>query len=245
MSPSLLGWNAFALAAAAAAVLFVRLRGAEAARAAGEAEQTRLAAELAETTKRLEQRSAENKARGEELAELRKKHDKLKRRAGDERVEEKGAPARLRAAEAELAAEKADAKKANEEIARLHAEVEQSAAELARARDELGKSAARLAELTPLADRTQLDALERRAGEGEARLTKIGADLEAARRDAAKYKGRWETLDKAYVVLRGELELKKDEQRNLRAEVERLRALEVVLVEPDPREAEGERSQSD
>ena len=28
--------------------------------------------------------------------------------------------------------------------------------------------------------------------------------------------------------------MKKDEQRNLRVEVERLRALEVVLVEPDP-----------
>lgn len=238
MSPSAVGWIAFALAAAAAVALFLRLRGAEAARAAGEAEQTRLASELADTAKRLEQRSAENKARGEELAELRKKHDKLKRRAGDERVEEKGAPARLRAAEAELAAEKADARKANEEIARLHGELERSGAELARAQAELAKTAARLAELTPLADRAQLDALERRAGDGEARLTKLGADLETARRDAAKYKGRWETLDKAYVVLRGELELKKDEHRSLRAEVERLRALEVVLVEPDPRAAE-------
>src|SRR5215831_18222173 len=96
-----LAWIAFALAATAAGFLFVRVRAAEAGRAAGEAEQMRLAAELADTAKRLEQRAAENKARGEELAELRKKHDKLKRRAGDERVEEKGAPAKLRAAEAE------------------------------------------------------------------------------------------------------------------------------------------------
>jgi len=238
MSP-VVPWIAFALAAVAAGFLFARLRTAEAARAAGDAEQTRLAAELAETAKRLEQRSAESKTRGEELAELRKRHDKLKRRAGDERVEEKGAPARLRAVEAELAAEKADARGANEEIARLHGELEKTAAELARAKDELAKDAAKLAELTPLADRAQLDALARRAGDGEARIEKLGADLEAARRDAAKYKGRWETLDKAYVVLRGELELKKDEQRNLRAEVERLRALEVVLVEPAEREAEG------
>jgi predicted nucleic acid-binding Zn-ribbon protein len=239
MNPSVLGWIGCALAIAAAVVLYQRLRAVEAARAAGDAEQTRLAAELADTAKRLEQRSAESKARGEELAELRKKHDKLKRRAGDDRVEEKSAPARLRAVEAELAAEKADARNANDEIARLHAELEKSTAELARAQAELAKGTARLAELTPLADRAQLDALERRAGDGAARLEKLAADLEAARRDTAKYKGRWETLDKAYIVLRGELEMKKDEQRNLRVEVERLRALEVVLVEPDPQEAEG------
>src|SRR5262245_26579818 len=141
MSPSAAGWIAFALAAAAAVVLFLRLRSADAARAAGDTEQTRLASELADTAKRLEQRSAENKARGEELAELRKKHDKLKRRAGDERVEEKGAPAKLRALEAELAAEKADARGANEEIARLHAELEKSVAELARAQVDLAKGA--------------------------------------------------------------------------------------------------------
>ena len=238
MSPAHLGWIAFALAAAAAVVLFTRLHASEAARAASAAEQARLSEELADTAKRLEQRSAETRARGEELAELRKKHDKLKRRAGEDRVEEKSAPAKLRAVEAELAAEKAEARSANDEIARLHAELEKSTAELARTQTELAKGAARLAELTPLADRSQLDALERRAGDGEVRLAKLAAELDAARRDAAKYKGRWETLDKAYIVLRGELELKKDEHRNLRVEVERLRALEVVLVEPDPRGAE-------
>ena len=238
VSPALLGWIGFALAVAAALALFVRLRATETARAAADGERDRLAAELADTAKRLEQRSGESRARGEELSELRKKHDKLKRRAGDDRVEEKGAPARLRAVEAELAAEKADARGANEEIARLHAELEKSAAELARAQAELARGAERLAELTPLADRAQLDALERRAGEGASRLEKLASELDGARRDAAKYKGRWETLDKAYVVLRGELELKKDEQRALRVEVERLRALEVVLVEPDPREGE-------
>jgi predicted nucleic acid-binding Zn-ribbon protein len=239
MSPAAVGWIVAALAVAVALVLFARLRASDAAHAASAAEQQRLGEELAEAFKRLEQRSAESRARGEELSELRKKHDKLKRRAGDDRVEEKSAPAKLRAVEAELAAEKADARGANDEIARLHAELEKSAAELARAQAELAKGSARLAELTPLADRSQLDALERRADDGEARLAKLAAELDAARRDAAKYKGRWETLDKAYIVLRGELEMKKDEQRNLRVEVERLRALEVVLVEPDPPNAEG------
>jgi len=89
-----------------------------------------------------------------------------------------------------------------------------------------------VSQLAPLADQSALDALTQRAAAAEARLAKLATDVEAARRDAAKYKGRWETLDKAYIVLRGELELKKDETRAQRVELERLRALEVVLVEP-------------
>ena len=235
MSSAALGWIASALAAAAAVLLFVRLRAAEAAHAAGEAEQTRLAAELADAAKRLEQRAAESKARGEELAELRKKHDKLKRRAGDEREEEKSAPARLRSLETDLAAERADSRAARDEIVRLHAEAERTTAELARVGAELARASQRLAEVTPLADPGQLDALEKRAQAGEERAAKLAVELQNAQQNSAKYKGRWETLDKTYIVLRGELELKKDELRSLRAEVERLRALEVVLVEPEPR----------
>jgi len=45
-------------------------------------------------------------------------------------------------------------------------------------------------------------------------------------------------------VLRGELELKKDEVRSQRTELERLRALEVVLVEPAPAAPRPEESSS-
>jgi len=183
-------------------------------------------------------------ARGEELSELRKKHDKLKRRAGDDREEEKSAPARIRTLEAELAAEKGDSRAARDEIVRLHAELERVSAEAARAAAELERASARVSELAPLADQAGVAAVEQRAGAAEAKLAKLGTELEAARRDAAKYKGRWETLDKAYVVLRGELELKKDEVRSQRTELERLRALEVVLVEPAPAAPRPEESSS-
>jgi len=229
-----LGWLAFALAAAAAAVFFARARS-----AAGEAERGNAALsdtrqELEATAKRLEQRSAELRARGEELAELRKKHDKLKKRAGDEREEEKGAPARIRGLEADLAAERADSRAARDEIVRLHADAEKAGAELARVTADLGRANGRVSELAPLAERPSVDEIEKRASASESKLAKLAAELEAAQRDAVKYKGRWETLDKAYIVLRGELELKKDESRAQRVELERLRALEVVLVEPQP-----------
>jgi chromosome segregation ATPase len=239
MTAAAVGWILFGLTAAIAAVLFARLRGADVARVQAEGALSEQSAELESTQKRLEQRSTELRARGEEISELRKKHDKLKRRAGDEREEERSAPARIRGLEADLAAERADSRAARDEIVRLHAEVERVTADLARIGGELERKGAQLAEVTPLADRGQLDALVARADAAEsklaAKLTEHGTKLESAQRDAAKYKGRWETLDKAYLVLRGELELKKDELRALRTEVERLRALEVVLVEPEPR----------
>jgi chromosome segregation ATPase len=228
-----LGWLLFALAAAAAALFWQRAQAAEAAHRALAAERDAIADERTVLEKRVDQARAELRARGEELGELRKKHDKLKKRAGEAHDEEKTLPARVKALEAELAAEKADARAARDEIVRLHAEVERAGAERARAGAELERERARVAELAPLANRPTHEALEQRLLELEARLAARSAELDAALRDSAKYKGRWETLDKAYVILRGELELKKDEARAQRVELERLRALEVVLTAPE------------
>jgi predicted nucleic acid-binding Zn-ribbon protein len=225
MNPALVGWLAFGAAALAAVFLFVRLRGAEAEREVSLGALSDTAAELEATKKRLEQRANELRARGEELSELRKKFDKLKRRAGDEREEEKSAPARIRALEGELAAEKLDSRSARDEIVRLHAEQERLSAELA-------QKTAKLGELVPVSNPAELEELRKRAADAEAKLSALAPELDTARRDVAKFRGRWETLDKAYVVLRSELEMKKDEARHQRAELERLRALEVVLVEP-------------
>jgi predicted nucleic acid-binding Zn-ribbon protein len=232
MDPALLGWLGFAIAAAAAGLLFQRSRGAAAATEALRAQLDTTRVELEAVQKRLEQGKTELRARGEELADLRKKHDKLKKRAGETLEEEKTLPARVRALESEVAAEKTDSRAARDEIVRLHAELERASADLARER-------ARVVELAPLASKDEIEGLRRRATELEPKVARLGADLEIARHDASKYKGRWETLDKAYVILRGELEMKKDEARNQRVELERLRALEVVLTTSEP-EAEPE-----
>lgn len=227
MNPALLGWLGFAVAALAAGLLFQRSR---ASAASGEALRAQLDAtrgELESVQKRLEHGKTELRGRGEELAELRKKHDKLKKRAGDTLEEEKTLPARIRVLEGEVAAEKTDSRSARDEIVRLHAELERTGAELARER-------ARVVELAPLASKEEIDGLRRRTAELEPKLAKLAADLETARHDVSKYKGRWETLDKAYVILRGELEMKKDEARSQRVELERLRTLEVVLTAPEP-----------
>jgi predicted nucleic acid-binding Zn-ribbon protein len=227
MSAELLGWLAFAAAAIAAGFLFQRIRAADAARVAISAELDALGTQFEVVRKRLEHGKTELRARGEELGELRKKYDKLKKRAGDSLEEEKTLPAKLRTIEADLASEKLDARAARDEIVRLHAEIEKAGVELARER-------ARASELVPPTNTDEVDGLRRRAVDLEAKLGKHLADLETARHDASKYKARWETLEKAYVILRGELELKKDEARNQRVELERLRTLEVILTAPEP-----------
>ena len=226
MDAAILGWLFFALAAGAAAFLFQRGRAADVSSAALRAELSAASGELEAIQKRLEQTRTDLRARGEELTELRKKHDKLKKRAGETLEEEKTLPARIRALEAELASEKADARAARDEIVRLHAEVERGGADLARER-------ARAAELVPPTNNDELEGLRRRAADLEARLAKLATELATAHHDTLKYKGRWETLDKAYVILRGELELKKDETRSQRVELERLRTLEVILTSPE------------
>jgi chromosome segregation ATPase len=226
MDPAILGWLGFALAAAAGALLFQRLRASETAVGAARAELEAVRGEREAFEKRLEQARGELRARGEELAELRKKHEKLKKRAGESLEEEKTLPARIRALETDLLAERGDARAARDEIVRLHADVERLGAELAREQ-------ARAAELVPPSDDAELEGLRRHAADAETRRAKLETELESARRDVSKFKGRWETLDKAYVILRGELELKKDEARAQRVELERLRTLEVILVAPE------------
>ncbi len=226
MDAALLGWLFFSIAAGTAAFLFQRMRASEASVAALRAQAGTADSYLEELQKRLEQTKSDLRSRGEELAELRKKHDKLKKRAGDSLEEEKALPARIRTLEAELVAERTDSRAARDEIVRLHGELERAAAELAREQT-------RAAQLVPPTDRSELDGLSRRASDAEAKRERLAAELETARHDVAKYKGRWETLDKAYVILRGEHELKKDEVRAQRVELERLRTLEVILRAPE------------
>jgi chromosome segregation ATPase len=227
MNPAFLGWLFFALAAAALAFLFQRTRASDSSRTALRAELDASGLELEALQKRVEQTRSELRGRGEEIAELRKKHEKLKKRAGESLEEEKLLPARIRTLEADLLAERSDARAARDEIVRLHGELERSGADLAREQ-------ARAAQLVPPTSHDELDGLRLRTAEVEAKLARFAGELETARHDIAKYKGRWETLEKAYVILRGELELKKDEARSQRVELERLRTLEVILTTPDP-----------
>ncbi len=212
MNPAYLGWIFLAFAAGALAYLFQRVRASDASRAALRTELDASVHEVEALQKRVELTRAELRGRGEELVELRKKQEKLKKRAGESLEEEKVLPARIRTLESDILAEKNDARAARDEIVRLHAELERSGAELAREQ-------ARAAQLVPPTSHDELDDLRRRTSEGEAKLTRLASEVEAARHDVVKYKGRWETLDKAYVILRGELELKKDEVRNQRVEL--------------------------
>jgi chromosome segregation ATPase len=227
MNPAFLGWLCFAVAAGALLFLHQRVRASDSSRALLRAELDASRLEVEALQKRVEHSRNELRGRGEALVELRKQQEKLKKRAGDSLEEEKLLPARIRTLEVELLAERSDARAARDEIVRLHGELERSAADLAREQ-------ARAAQLVPATSNDELDGLRRRTAEGETKLARFAGELETARHEIAKYKGRWETLDKVYIILRGELELKKDECRSQRVELERLRTLEVILTAPEP-----------
>ena len=227
MNPAFLGWLCFAVAAGALLFLYQRARASDSSRALLRAELDASRLEVEALQKRVEHSRNELRGRGEALVELRKQQEKLKKRAGDSLEEEKLLPARIRTLEVELLAERSDARAARDEIVRLHGELERSAADLAREQ-------ARAAQLVPATSNDELDGLRRRTAEGETKLARFAGELETARHEIAKYKGRWETLDKVYIILRGELELKKDECRSQRVELERLRTLEVILTAPEP-----------
>ena len=92
------------------------------------------------------------------------------------------------------------------------------------------------AELSALTD--QLETLRARAESADAAAQQHESALATSRTEARRLKTRVETQDILYTSLRSELEVKKDQIRQQREELERLRAYKVVLVDaPAPDES--------
>ncbi len=212
--PDALPWIAAAVASVVATLGLAQWRSAVArfererrARLEGEASLESLRAEVAMRERRRDDQSAE-------LQDLRKRLDKAKRRAFEGQAEVEPLKTQLAKLEAELrskeraladradALARAEATAAQAQTARdearaeAHAEVERAAAESASQNTQRDAGAAELDAL-----RGELAALETRA---------TGAE-----RDAARFRQRWRTQQRLYMVLRGELEIAKDRIRAL------------------------------
>jgi hypothetical protein len=209
VSPALLSGILCALAVAAAVVLFTRWRASEAAprRARRDSAAVRGVADTAKglSSARRDARAARSCGAAQEA---RQAEAPRRRRPG----RGKSAPAKLRAV-GELAAGSRRAQRNGR--SRLHAESDEAQPSL-RARG--GLAGARPAgRADAAADRSQLDALERHAADGEARLASWhGARRRPPRRREARAAG---SPDGPTVLRRAQM--KKDEHRNLRVEVER------------------------
>jgi len=199
------------LAVLAAVLVGVGWRGERGRRAALEQEVARLGEELARA--RQEARARAGRDRGEELAALRRKLEKARRRAFA--AQEERRPLEARAAEAETRVREREA-----EIARLRGELEGLAARAAAAAQEAERLRAQLDEARRQAAAARIDPEEHRslglrAAAAEAEVRRLGEALREAAQEASRWRQRERVQRRAYTVLRGELEVAKDRVREL------------------------------
>jgi chromosome segregation ATPase len=104
-----------------------------------------------------------------------------------------------------------EARTLSEEVARLRSQIRSEATQ------------------KPSLDNPAIEALQQRAARLETELGGLRGELEKARKDAARLREKNKTQDQLYVSIRGELQAKKDRLRTQTEELERIRALKVVL----------------
>ena len=221
-----LGWVLAAFAFLAATVSFGRYRSESSRVAELRGELEGLGCELKALEEKREQVRDEHRRRGEELADLRKRLEKTKRSRGVARERERTEPGQIEELERTLELRAQALTRAREELQQSHRELARVHATLEHERE-----AAR-------GPREEADARAREAttrlGRSEVGLSKAREDLGAERHELMRWRKRAENLDKVYMVLRGEHELAKDQLRAQQQELERLRALKVALVDPEP-----------
>lgn len=217
---------------ALAGVGFGVLRARASAGAAREIE--RLRAELEKGRERPAKRGDSDRRRDEELAELRRRLEKTKRRASQARDEGRQESSRIRDLEEKLRLAQADARS-------MHAELQRAEGEVERLRAAPRPAPAPVAAPPPVREPAPMpdEALVRRVEAAEARALALEEQLLLARVDGERQRRRIAAQDRLYVAIRGELDAKKERLRAQQEELERLRALRVVLAadaaqSPDP-----------
>jgi DNA repair exonuclease SbcCD ATPase subunit len=234
---------AAALAAAHAAGLYAASRAQ--AVSSGREALARLREELEAARERTTKRGDGERKRDEELAELRRRLEKTRKRASQAREDERLETARIAELEEKLRLAQADARS-------MHAELQRLEAEIGRLR-EAPRPAPRPVAPAPVvapavvketAPPAPDEALLRRAGEAEAHVRALEEQLVVARVDVERQRRKASAQDRLYAAIRGELDAKKERLRTQQEELERLRALRLVLADdlveppaPEPTES--------
>ena len=133
MIETVLPWSLAALGVGAAVALAMRGRARAATEAALAADLEAARAESGELRKQVTRRTDKDVKRDEELAALRKKVDKAKKRAAHARGEQQAEPGRVQVLEEELSAVRADASSLRDDLALAQSEVDRLNAKAAEA----------------------------------------------------------------------------------------------------------------
>lgn len=205
------------LAALAAAGAGFAWRGERARRMALDGEVVALRLAIESERRSLEAKAEARRGRDNELADLRQRLEKTKRRAFTAQEERAPLAARIAALETELGDRERDGKRLRDEVARLEGELEGGARERTRLRDDAARNAlerdkaARVVRVDPDEHR----ALTQRLEAAEEEVRRLAGQIKDVERDALRYRQRERTHRRLYIVIRGELEAAKDRIRTL------------------------------
>ena len=160
------------------------------------------------------------------LAQAEKRAAQTKESARAERAEAADCIRRL---EAQIAQVGEGTESLAQDLARSRAELDASAAQVERA-ETRGQELEQLVAAQPApADPEELRVLRERADSAEQKLSERDESLATATREVARLKEKARTQETLYTSIRSELSVKKDQIRQQREEVERLRATKVAL----------------
>lgn len=231
MTSELVAWAMALVGAAGCAALFVRARGDRAQAEAMQAERVRVQEELDRARAQLTHRNESHRKRTEELEELRRKLEKQRKQMDRSREEHRSEPERLRKLEDRLEAAREEVESLRQELAAAHAARQKAERALEVERRERVPAVEPVPAVDP-AHAEREARLREKVEQGEAELARARAELDETSAKLARAQKRWETLNKAYLVLRSENELHKDRIREQDREIARLRAIEITLAAP-------------
>lgn len=228
-----LAWVIAGLVSALALALAIRV-GAEPGRTRA------LRDELEESLKQLKGYRKQQDQRGKGLRKAESELEKATRKLGqvDKRIaqakesaraERRESAERVGELEAEVARASQEAGSLSAELGRNREELELAGARAARSESQVVELQGQLAAQPAAVDPEEILALRKRAEEAEQKLAEQEEPLGKAAREVERLKEKVLTQQTLYTSIRSELSLKKDQLRQQREEIERLRATKVAL----------------
>jgi len=226
----LIPWVIVAALVATVFIFYSRSRSAESQLATVRAAKEKTETDLEDARGRLSKSQDKSRQASEDIQQLRKKLERVKKRLGSTTSLPSAPASRIQEIEEALELSRQDRDRLREEVSGLRAEltrlrevarskVEESVdPELASALEAQSAASARIADLESVSKKAQA-----RAADAERTLDRL--------------RGKVRTQDLLYVSLRSELDAKKDRLRTQQEEIERLRALKVALVDDPPENA--------
>jgi len=226
----LLPWVLAGLFLLAAVFFMTRARSEVTSRDARELALAQLERELVASRDQLERASRAQRQKGDELAEMRRKLEKAKKRAAHSLDAKRSEPGRIAELEDALGLAREDLGASREQVLELEAQVSRL-----RARAQQPQPQPQPAPPPP-PDPAPVEGLKQRAEKAEVEAERLGGELTRVREELSRSEAKVETSRKLYLAIRGELGVKKDRLNAQQEELERLRALKVAIVDPLPEE---------